>query len=108
MDLRPPHGARARLADLARSEGLTQSVEKAQTVHMAGGEVQTITSTMEVATQPLMSFATMPQKLEHVLYKVCYTVLPNFQVMFLSDALTQDHLIPIGYVFRTLIYGRAA
>ena len=38
---------------------------------------------------------------------MCYTVLPNFQVMFLSDALTQDHLIPIGYVFRTLIYGRA-
>ena len=91
--------------DLARSEGLTQSVEKVQTVHMAGGEVQHITSTVEVATQPLMSFATMPQKLEYALYKVCYTVLPNFQVMFLSDALTQDHLIPIGYILRTLIYG---
>ena len=62
-----------RLADLARSEGLTQSVEKVQTVHMAGGEVQTITSTMEVATQPLMSFATMPQKLEYSCCTRCAT-----------------------------------
>jgi ABC-type transport system involved in multi-copper enzyme maturation permease subunit len=91
--------------DLARSEGLTQTVDKVQTVRMVTGEVETITSQVEVATQSLMSFATFPQKVEYALYQIGYAILPNFQVMFLSDALTQGHLIPVSYIIRTLIYG---
>lgn len=91
--------------DLARSEGLTHTVDKVQTVRMVTGEVETISSQVEVATQSLMSFATFPQKVEYALYQVGYAILPNFQVMFLSDALTQGHLIPVSYIIRTLIYG---
>lgn len=91
--------------DMARSDGLTRTEEKIQTVRMVTGEIETITSRIEVASQPLTDFATLTQKLEYGAYKVCYAILPNFQVMFLSDALTQGHLIPVSYILRTLIYG---
>ncbi len=91
--------------DRARGEGLVQSVEKVQTVRMVTGEVETITSQIEVATVPLSGYAAFGEKIEYMLYQIGYAILPNFQVMFLSDALTQGHLIPIDYIIRTLIYG---
>jgi hypothetical protein len=30
--------------------------------------------------------------------------VPNFQRLWLADAITQNHAIPAGYVVRTLIY----
>ncbi len=45
---------------------------------------------------------------ERTMYFACRAataVVPNFQVMFLSDALTQGHIIPARYVLTTLLYG---
>jgi ABC-type transport system involved in multi-copper enzyme maturation permease subunit len=37
--------------------------------------------------------------------RVAGAIVPNFQVMFLSDALTQNHIIPVRYVLTTMLYG---
>jgi ABC-2 type transport system permease protein len=39
------------------------------------------------------------------LSRVAYAVVPNFQVLLLSDALTQEHLIPPRYVGTASLYG---
>jgi hypothetical protein len=37
--------------------------------------------------------------------RIGYAVVPNFQVLLLSDALTQEHLIPPRYVATASLYG---
>ena len=39
--------------------------------------------------------------------KVAYSVVPNFQVFWLADAITQDAAIPTGYLAVTIPYGLA-
>ena len=39
--------------------------------------------------------------------RAMYSLLPNFQVLWLSDALTQEHRIPASYMTRALLYGAA-
>jgi len=39
------------------------------------------------------------------LLKAGYAVLPNFQVLWLSDAVTQDIVIPAGFLLRSVGYG---
>jgi hypothetical protein len=60
---------------------------------------------VEIATVPLTDFATRGQKAEYALCWVGYTVLPNFQTLWLSDAVTQNHKIPVRYVATTSLYG---
>jgi ABC-2 type transport system permease protein len=102
---RPLEALRNSLLSEAKAAGVTQTIERVQAAHRANGEVTTITSQIQVSTQPLLDFATTSQKIEYIFYKVCYAIVPNFQVMFLSDALTQGHLIPVSYVLTTLLYG---
>ena len=33
-----------------------------------------------------------------------YAIVPNFQRLWLADAITQNHAIPPGYVGRALLY----
>lgn len=99
----------------ASAAGKTEWVDRVQTVHLtnqkrvskqtSGEEVNTITSRVEVATVPLMDFATQGQKVEYALCWTGYTVLPNFQALWLSDAVTQNHKIPVRYVATTSLYG---
>ena len=37
--------------------------------------------------------------------KIGGTVIPNFQVLWLTDALTQENVIPTRYLVRTTSYG---
>ncbi|MHC4909040.1 MAG: hypothetical protein ACYTF9_04895, partial [Planctomycetota bacterium] len=34
-----------------------------------------------------------------------YAVVPNFQRLWLADALTQSHVIPTNYVWSSALYG---
>jgi hypothetical protein len=36
---------------------------------------------------------------------LAHELTPNFQVLWLSDAVTQEHVIPGSYVVRVAIYG---
>ena len=99
----------------ASAAGKTEWIERVQTVQLTnqkrvsrqktGEEVNTIVTRVEIPTVPLKSFATTGEKVEHTLCWAGYTILPNFQALWLSDAVTQNHKIPVRYVATTSLYG---
>lgn len=59
-----------------------------------------------VVYPPAREFVTTAgERALHTTLATGYAVLPNFQVMLLSDAVTQSHAIPGRYVASTLAYG---
>jgi ABC-type transport system involved in multi-copper enzyme maturation permease subunit len=90
--------------ETASAQGLTEMVEKTVTVHMKSGEIEQIVQEVEVPTVPFSEVATIPERLEYFLFWLGHAVVPNFQALWLTDALTQGHLIPVSYVFRLVIY----
>lgn len=82
-------------------------VEHIRKMQKTNGDVdEVITSRMEpMEGVSLTEFAIGN---EHPLwfgYKIGYAVLPNFQVLWLTDALTQENVIPPRYVLRVTGYG---
>ncbi|MDY7108369.1 MAG: hypothetical protein SYC29_07000, partial [Planctomycetota bacterium] len=91
----------------AETAGRTETVEVFRTFVLDTGEVQRAPTAQmqEVATVPLTSMAEGFERLEHAFLWVVYSILPNFQVLWLSDALTQSHRIPMAHVALTGLYG---
>ena len=91
----------------ASALGQTEIISETRVVELVStGEVQTKTEQIEQALAPLSSFADgLAERIEYAAYWTAYAILPNFQVFWLSDGVTQDHVIPPGYVGLTLIYG---
>ncbi|MHC4107330.1 MAG: ABC transporter permease [Planctomycetota bacterium] len=92
----------------ASQQGMTHTEEFMQTVTpVAGGTPQHATHMREVLDAGV-SLSDMAEKGELIVYaahRVGYTVVPNFQVLWLSDAVTQGHEIPAGYVGQAAVYG---
>jgi ABC-type transport system involved in multi-copper enzyme maturation permease subunit len=61
----------------------------------------------KVPTVALTSMAQGSELMQYGAMRAVYSVLPNFQVLWLSDALTQEHRIPASYITRALLYGVA-
>lgn len=57
----------------------------------------------QMARNPAL--VTMGEQVHHFALKVGYSVVPNFQVFWLADAINQDRSIPLAYVARTAPYG---
>jgi len=95
--------------DRAGEQGLTETVEVFRTITLATGEVQTSQAPElhEIATVSLTKMAEGAELVSYGVYWVFYSILPNFQVMWLSDALTQSHRIPPTYVGFSVTYGLA-
>ncbi len=89
----------------ASVQDLTHSEEFIRTIHRTSGEIQTITETIQVADVPLSDMAMGSETLMYYLLNIGYSVVPNFQVLWLSDAVTQEHIIPSSYLLKTTIYG---
>jgi hypothetical protein len=89
----------------ASAQKQTEMVDKTLTVHRVNGEVETVTNQVEISKVPLMNFATPSEKVVYRLCWVGYSVIPNFQVLWLSDAITQEHKIPLNYLGMTSLYG---
>lgn len=91
----------------AEAEGLVRTEEIFRTFTLSSGEVQRspVAETVEIATVPLSSMAQGAETLVHGLWTTLYAIVPNFQVLWLSDALTQDHMIPRDYVGLSIVYG---
>ncbi len=91
----------------ASALGQTEIISETRFVELAStGEVQPKTEQIEQALAPLSSFADgLAERIEYAAYWTAYAVLPNFQIFWLSDGVTQDHVIPPSYVGLTLIYG---
>ncbi len=101
------HRIREMWLQRASALGQTEIISETRVVELVStGEVQTKTEQIEQALAPLSSFADgLAERIEYAAYWTAYAVLPNFQVFWLSDGVTQDHVIPPGYVGLTLIYG---
>ncbi len=91
--------------EAAKLKGLVTQEEVTRVMEWTSGEVDESTTIIDVATVPLLDMATTSEQITFILYWIGYSVLPNFQVLWLSDALTQQTVIPVSYVVSTLIYG---
>ena len=90
----------------AKEEGLTETVDVTQSITLVTGEVsEQVTRNVDVATVPLDTMAQGWEMIAYGFWWVCYSILPNFQIMLLLDALTQGHKIPNHYVFSGSMYG---
>ncbi len=90
----------------ASIEGLTDIITRTRVVELTSGEVNEIPEQIEQASVPLSSMANgLGERIEYGLYWIGYAILPNFQMFWLSDGVTQGHVIPIEYVGLALIYG---
>ncbi len=93
--------------DRARSQGLTERQEVVREYTLVTGEVQRDPFPVEVdvPTVPLEQMAEGGERLAMLAWQLVYGIVPNFQVLWLSDALTQQRLIPMSYVGGSLLYG---
>jgi hypothetical protein len=103
---RPMEYMRQSWVQQAKVQGLTEEVVHTtkieRTKDKAGEEY---TRRIDVPTVPLWRFATTREKVVYTLLRTAYSIVPNFQVLWLSDALTQYHAIPPRYLGATAIYG---
>ncbi|MAB82554.1 MAG: hypothetical protein CMJ24_03845 [Phycisphaerae bacterium] len=92
---------------LARNQGLTTQEEVTKTMIWTTGEIEESTKLIDVPTIPLMNVpgVTGGEITEWTFSWIGYSVMPNFQVLWLSDALTQNLVIPGSYLLETIIYG---
>ena len=90
----------------ARLEGLTETIEEARRIELVSGEIRETFVEREVASVPLTRMAEgLAERIEYWFYSVSYAIVPDFQVFWLSDAVTQEHVIPPEYLILTLVYG---
>jgi hypothetical protein len=92
---------------LARNQGLTTQQEVTKTMIWTTGEIEESTKLIDVPTIPLMNVpgVTGGEITEWTFSWIGYSVMPTFQVLWLSDALTQNLVIPGSYLLETIIYG---
>ncbi len=87
---------------------LTQIVEQPQIIHLVTGEIDERIVEKEVML-PGIELSSMAdglgERLEYGLYWIAYSVLPNFQTFWFSDALTQGHVIPMKLLWGVVGYG---
>jgi hypothetical protein len=91
----------------AEAAGLTTTETFTRTIELASGEIQRGLGeeTRVIATVPLTQMAEGGERLLHMFYWVIYSILPNFQLLWPVDALTQGHRLPGEYVAMALGYG---
>lgn len=106
MFARPMHQYEERWLQRAIAEGQTREEQKVIRAVTTGGEVRESTepTTVHVPLVPLTTFAEGSERATYAVLRIAHGVTPNFQVLWLADALTQDRPIPPSYVTRALVY----
>jgi len=106
MFARPMNELEARWLERAVIAGKTVEEEKVVRAVTTTGEerVAQQPKIVQVPTEPLMNFAQGDEQITYYVLGAAYSIVPNFQVLWLADALTQDRPIPPSYVLRALLY----
>ena len=93
--------------DRASRDGKVEIIEHVRVMEKINGDVEEVITEVEevVAGVSLDSFAEGSEYSKWAAYKVGYAIVPNFQVLWLTDALTQNNVIPSSYLLRTTGYG---
>jgi ABC-type transport system involved in multi-copper enzyme maturation permease subunit len=89
----------------AAEAGLTEEVQITTIIQRTNGEIAERVATIDQATVPLSELATNAELFGWTMLKAGYAILPNFQVLWLSDAVTQDIAIPSSYLSKSIGYG---
>jgi hypothetical protein len=93
--------------DRASLEGNVHQVEHTRMLRKSNGDVDKI---ITLRYEPIegISLTDYAVGSEYTLWAGCqlgYAIVPNFQVLWLTDALTQENKIPNSYLVRTAAYG---
>ncbi len=91
----------------ASNDGQVQVVEYVRIMEKVNGDVEEVITELEEVL-PDVSLSSYAEGSEYARWAACsvgYAVVPNFQVLWLTDALTQDNVIPRFYLVRTTGYG---
>ncbi len=100
------HDVEQRWTERAKAEGLTREVDEQHIIELTSGEVERPIEKKDVATVPLRTMASgLGERIEVAFYKVCYSVLPNFQMFWYSDSLAQHRVIPRRHLAEVMLYG---
>jgi ABC-2 type transport system permease protein len=91
----------------ASRDGKVQIIEHVRIMEKINGDIDTVTTEIEevIDGTSLSSYAEGTEYSKWAAYNVGYAIIPNFQVLWLTDALTQNNVIPTRYLLRTTGYG---
>ena len=91
----------------AAIEGKVEQVEHTRRMQKTNGDVDEVITTriQPIEGVSLTQFSIGTERPIWLGYKIGYAVVPNFQVLWLTDALTQENVIPTRYVLRVTGYG---
>jgi len=95
----------------ARTAGQTETIERVRSFELVSGEIQRSLEP-ELIDQvregvSLSSFAEGWETMQYAFWKALYACIPNLQSLWLTDAITQSHRIPLSYVRDAALYGSA-
>lgn len=93
--------------DRAALEGKADIIEHERMMVKTNGDTEIIITEQLKAVDgvSLSDYATGMEYPSWIGLKVGSSVIPNFQVLWLTDALTQENVIPTQYIVRTTTYG---
>jgi len=93
--------------DRAELDGNAEIVEHERTMLKTNGDTEiVITERLKpIEGIALSEYSVGMEYQAWIGYKIGSTIVPNFQVLWLTDALTQENVIPPSYIIRTTGYG---
>jgi ABC-type transport system involved in multi-copper enzyme maturation permease subunit len=100
----PIHRMEQRWQERAAAAGLTHTEKVTRVIHLTKGGTQEVEEEVVVATVPLNRMAEGGERAMYWAAWVGYAAVPNFQRLWLADAITQRHVIPRRYVWQALLY----
>jgi hypothetical protein len=104
---KPAHNVKQLWLDRAALIGEATIVEHERTMLKTNGDTETVISERLEAKEgiSLSKFAIGSEYPIWIGCKIGGSIFPNFQVLWLTDALTQENVIPTRYLVRTTAYG---
>ncbi len=104
---RPMHQIEERWLDRGEVAGVVETVTTERLIRLTNGEEQTDELVKRVFTDEasIDDYQRGGESIAHLGYGIAYAVVPNFQVLWLTDAVTQKRVIPTEYVVRAGAYG---
>ncbi|MDP7006536.1 MAG: hypothetical protein QF718_10055 [Phycisphaerales bacterium] len=93
--------------DRAAAEGNTELIEHVRVMKKTNGDVdEVVTERLQPAQGITLSdYATGTEYLRWSGCRIGNAIIPNFQVLWLSDAITQENVIPNRYITKISTYG---
>ncbi|MAI67375.1 MAG: hypothetical protein CMJ26_05815 [Phycisphaerae bacterium] len=91
----------------AEDDGQVETVDRVRVMQKSNGDMEEVITEIMQPLQgtKLASYAIGSEYQKWVAYKTAYSIVPNFQVLWLTDALTQENIIPTNYLLKISGYG---